>query len=438
MKVLLVSTYELGHQPLGVAAAGGALRARGHEVRALDLAQEPWDPEQAGWADAVAFSVPMHTATRLARDVARTIQDRPVAFYGLYAAMGGDLGDALVDRDPLAALVAWVEGSACAPTGALPGPVPPARDLLPPLERYVRLARDGAELIAGGVEASTGCSHRCRHCPVPVVHDGRTRAVPVEAVLADVEQLVRAGARHISFADPDFLNRPAHARRVAAALHGAFPLLTFDCTVKVEHVLRHAEVWGELAAAGCLFVVSAFESLSARVLHELEKGHTPADASRAVAVLRHHGITVRPSWLPFTPWSTLGDVHDIAEFVAAHDLVGDVDPVQYTIRLLVPRGSLLIGRIPGLGPFDAERLTFTWSSALDPLQARLADLVEDLTDAPVEDVYQQVRIAVGLPVAALGAVARGPRLTEAWFCCAEPTATQRGAPAVSRAGGPAG
>src|SRR5262249_7048084 len=161
------------------------------------------------------------------------------------------------------------------------------------------------------------------------------------------------------------------------------PGLTFDCTVKVEHILRHADVWQELADAGCLFVVSAFESVNDDTLALLDKGHTAADAARAVALLRTHGIEIRPSWLPVTPWATMDDVRSILEFVAAHDLVGNVDPVQYTIRLLLPEGSLLLPHLDDLGPWDADRLTYTWRSALDPLQARLAALVESTADAPI-------------------------------------------------------
>ena len=216
--------------------------------------------------------------------------------------------------------------------------------------------------------------HRCRHCPVPVVYDGRIRIVALDAVLADVEQQVAAGAEHVTFADPDFLNGVAHSRRVVHAVHDRFPDLSFDCTVKVEHVLAHPEVWPEFAAAGCVFVVSAFESVDDATLRRLDKGHTAADEATAVDLLREHGIEVRPSWLPFTPWTTLDQVRALLEFVAHHDLVGNVDPVQYTIRLLLPPGSLLLDHpdvAAHLGGYDPERASHSWRSAdpaMDTLQ----------------------------------------------------------------------
>ncbi len=429
MRVLLVSTYELGHQPLHVAAPAAVLRERGHEVRCLDLSIEPWPPELAAWADKVAFSVPMHTATRLARRVAPSVV-APVCFYGLYAAEGEGVADRLIAGEYTPALVRWVEDDDPGRTrvtvelGREPTAPLPSRDLLPPLERYAHLALRGEERVVGYVEASHGCAHRCRHCPVPVVYDGRIRIVPEPAVLADVARQVEMGARHITFGDPDFLNGVHHSLRVVRAVHARFPDLTFDCTVKVEHILRHDSIWREMAAAGCLFVVSAFETVDNAILDRLDKGHTAADAARAVALLREDGIEIRPSFLPFTPWTTLEGFREILDFVATHDLVGNVDPVQYTIRLLLPPGSLLLAHpdlAPHLGPYDAEHLTFDWSSpdpAVDELQVHLADLVGESVAAgdPIETTYRMVRAAAGAEELALGSVEGRPRLTEPWFC----------------------
>jgi pyruvate-formate lyase-activating enzyme len=417
--VLLISGYELGHQPLAVAEPAAILRSRGHDVRCLDLSVESWEPALATWADKVGFSVPMHTAARLARSLTPAMAC-PVAWFGLYAAMGADIATPLVDRDPTGALLRWVDPDAG--TGS-PG-VRPARDLLPGLDQYAHLVVDGTEHTVAYTEASRGCAHRCRHCPVPVVYDGRIRINEVDQVLADVAQQVDAGATHLTFGDPDFLNGPHHAVRVVRAVNDAFPDLTFDCTVKVEHILRHSDLWGELAARGCVFVVSAFESVNDAILERLDKGHTAADAARAVALLREVGIPIRPSWLPFTPWSSLEDVRDIFAFVTEQDIIANVDPVQYTIRLLVPKGSLLIGHIEGLGAWDADAQSYRWHSGLDPLQAELATLVERSEGEPIGRVYDALRAAVGMDAIGATALDDVPRLTESWFCCAEPTAVQ--------------
>ena len=255
-------------------------------------------------------------------------------------------------------------------------------------------------------------------------------------MLADIARLVAIGARHITFGDPDFLNGVRHSLRIVRAMHERFPDLTFDCTTKVEHILEHERVWEELAGAGCLFLVSALEGVNDEILERLDKGHTTEQASRAIALLRAHGIEIRPSFLPFTPWTTLDDVLDILDFVAEHDLIGNVDPVQYTIRLLLPEGSLLLDHPEleaHLGPYDPELLTYTWTAAdpkTDRLQARLAALVGQSVAAgePIATLFSRVRAAAyeaagradgparkPEPVLCGSAEAR-PRLTEPWFC----------------------
>ncbi len=352
------------------------------------------------------------------------------------------LGAAALPGGGAPEVVEWVETGTARPRSSGPaGPVPD-RSVLPPLDRYATLEVGGGCRTAGSTVSSVGCRHRCRHCPVPVVWDGRIRVVPEEQVLADVDQQAAAGMRHLSFADPDFLNAPIHARRVAAAVHARHPGLTWDCTTKVEHILAHAELWPDLAAAGLLFVISAVESLDDAVLAVLDKGHTGADATAAVAMLRRSGIELRPSLLPFTPWTTVESLGAVLRWVADLDLIGNVDPVQFTVRLLVPPGSLLLGRpelAAHLADYDGPSLSWVWhhpDPAIDDLQRRLADVVERGVAAghgPVElfpDVWQEVdRAGAGLgPPPAVPESARGrARLSEAWFCCSEPTAVQLGA-----------
>lgn len=478
MRVLLVSTYELGHQPIHVASPAGALIRGGHEVRCVDLAVERLDPEAVAWAEAVALSVPMHTAMRLALAAAAAIRAaRPglaLCFYGLYAVLAEEGLDGLsIAGEYEPELVAWVEGLAGSGVPAATGTRIalgrgafglPARHLLPPLDAYARLALAGGERLAGYVEASHGCAHRCKHCPVPVVYDGRTRLVGEDAVVADVAQLVELGARHITFGDPDFLNGPHHAVRVVSAVHSAFPELSFDVTVKVEHILRHGDVWPALARAGCLFVVSAFESASDEVLRQLDKGHTVADEIEAVAVLRAVGTEPRPSLMPFTPWTSAKDIGALLDLVSYCDLVGNVDPVHYSIRLLVPPGSLLMtsGALDGhLGPYDAEGLGWTWESddpRLDAVQREFAAIAERAGNDswPAARSYEAVRAATDTAFSTDGAPFLGPapvaearlrsalaadqrpRLTEAWFCCAEPTDAQFRTFVVDAATSPAG
>lgn len=458
MRVLLISTYELGHQPLHVAAPAAELLAAGHEVSALDLGVERWDLGRLDGVDAVAVSVPMHTALRLAIETGRRIREArpevPIAFYGLYAGVGKDrtLGaaaDRLIAGEYEDALVEWVDSlggeAASAAVSVSIGRRrfrPPARHLLPSLDKYAHLATATGHALVGYVEASHGCRHRCAHCPVPAVYDGRYRITGADTVLADIEQLVVAGAGHVTFGDPDFLNAPAYAVEVVETAHARFPQLTFDLTVKVEHILAHRRLWPRLAAANVVFVVSAIESLDQAVLDRLAKGHTAADADEAVGVVREVGIDLHPTWLPFTPWTTAAGVADIAAFIWRHDLAPVTDPVQLSIRLLIPDGSLMLavdGMSPHLTGYDAEALGYTWRAAdpaMDELQARLAVMAEAasavgedpgatlvaMTDAIATEAGVTIDTQAGAPADLLDR----PRLSEPWFCCAEPTSLQLG------------
>ncbi len=250
------------------------------------------------------------------------------------------------------------------------------------------------------MEASHGCAHRCRHCPVPVVYDGRTRLVGEDVVVADVAGLVASGARHITFGDPDFLNGPHHSLRVVRAVHERFPQLTFDCTTKVEHILAHRGIWREMAAAGCLFVVSAFESLNDDILARLDKGHTAAQAAEAVEILRAHGIEIAPvlaalhargrrcrTWP--TSWTSSPATISSPTSTRSSTASGCSCPRA--------RSCSATTSCP-LGPYDPELLSYAWLSPdarVDALQARLASIAEEAaaTGEAAGTTYLRIRRA---------------------------------------------
>jgi radical SAM superfamily enzyme YgiQ (UPF0313 family) len=462
--ILLVSCYEPGHQPQSVATAVASLRAAGFDPACLDLAVEEIGPPDAPFAPfararLVVIAAQMHTALAIGlRVAARARRENPAArlvFFGLYAVLNRELlggrADAVLGPDAeeaLSAIASALDRGAPIPAGlaspAPPGRRPspqPARDALPPLRSYARLAIAGEERVAGHVEGTRGCKHLCRHCPIPPVYGGRFFAVPREIVLEDARRQIAAGARHIDFGDPDFLNGPQHGLRLARALHAAHPEVTFSFTAKIEHIVRHRALLPELAACRAVFVVSAVESLSDRVLDALAKGHRAADVREALAIVRGAGLSLRPTFVPFTPWATLHDYLDLCRFIRAERLEEEVDPVQLSIRLLVPPGSLLLAEpalAAALGPLDEGALTHRWQHddpRMDRLEADVAALVEEAAQAgaPATATFARIHAlaaaAAGVTVEAAPPVKlrRGPpppRLTEAWFCCAQPTRRQ--------------
>ena len=451
--ILLVACYELGHQPLAVAWPAAFLEREGYRPAVMDVSVEPFDAERVRRAKAVLISVPMHTALRLGVTVAERVRAvNPachVAFFGLYATLNAEYllagpADSVLSGEVEAALVDLIrklEAPAGATNGSPRPPRPvleklsfpvPSRVQLPSLKKYARLERDGGLELVAYVEASRGCKHLCRHCPIPPVYGGRFFVVPVEVLLADVRQQIEAGATHVTFGDPDFLNGPGHALAVARALHAEFPSLTFDFTAKIEHLLRHRERLPELARLGSSFIVSAAESLSDTVLAHLEKGHTRADIETAVRLVSAAGMTLRPTWVAFTPWTTLDDYRELLDFVETHGLVDAIDPVQFSIRLLVPPGSLMLESAalrPFLGEPVKDQFHHAWTHP-DPrmealhrqVSAAVAQAADEREDAAV--TFQRVReladLAAGVAPRALVAPARNrkrpPRLTEPWFC----------------------
>ncbi|MGA9480740.1 MAG: CUAEP/CCAEP-tail radical SAM protein [Candidatus Acidiferrales bacterium] len=453
MNVVLISTYELGRQPFGLASPAAWLRNAGAEVTCLDLSREPFRKDPIRAADLVAFCVPMHTATRLAVQLVGTIRElnpsAHICFYGLYAPvneaylrklgvgtiLGGEFEQGLVDL--VARLVAETNGKQREPVISLARQkfLLPDRGGMIPLEKYARLIMPTGETrTVGYTEASRGCKHHCRHCPIVPVYNGAFRIVDRDVVLEDIRQQVEAGAQHITFGDPDFFNGPAHALTIVEALHCEFPQLTYDVTIKIEHLLQQARNLMALRDAGCLFVTSAVESVDDAVLEMLGKHHTRADFLRAVQMFREAGLVLQPTFVAFTPWTTLEGYCDLLEVIRENDLVESVAPIQLAIRLLIPAGSRLL-ELPEIsemiGPFDEEALLYPWSH-VDPRVDQLCEEIQRQVHAdeklkrpraPIfENIWEAAHRASGLSVVAERAhpllVVRAaiPYLNEPWYC----------------------
>ena len=443
MKVVLISTYELGHQPFGLSSPAAWLIREGHEVVCLDLAVAPLEEAAIRAADLVAFYLPMHTATRLAMPVIeRVSQLNPrarVACYGLYAPLNRDLlhklgVETVIGGEFEGALVQLAAGND-APAKSMEKLVflTPDRRGLPDLASYSHLRQNGTKTIAGYTEASRGCKHLCRHCPVVPVYEGQFRVVQREVVLEDIRQQVAAGARHITFGDPDFFNGPAHAMRIVEAFHAEFPQVTYDATIKIEHLKRHRELLPALKQTGCLFVTSAVESIDDAVLARLEKGHTRQDFFEVATLLREAGLVLQPTFIAFMPWTTIEGYGALLHALAELELVENTAPVQLALRLLVTRSSRLL-ELPELqaviGPFDEKALVYPWKHPnrdVDTLGNLVFQLVsrrqqENKTRA---EVFGEIwELVLHTPAPALppqpAAAHAVPHMDEPWYCCAEP------------------
>ncbi len=464
MNVLLLSTYELGRQPFGLASPAAWLRREGAHVTCLDLSRQRLAEEVVRSADLIAFYVPMHTATRLAARASETVRrlnpNAHLCFYGLYAPvnesylrglgadtiLGGEFEQGLVDllrRLRKGGRATEGNGQSRRERGQ-PEPLislarqnflVPDRSDLPPLARYAQLhLGNGRQRTVGYVEASRGCKHLCRHCPIVPVYEGRFRIVQRAVVLEDIRQQVAAGAEHITFGDPDFFNGIGHAVALVKALHAEHPALTYDATIKIEHLLKHAEHLATLRETGCLFVTSAVESVDDGVLARLDKGHTRRDFIEVVRRFREVGLTLSPTFVAFTPWTTLPGYLELLRVLTELDLVENVAPIQLAIRLLIPAGSKLLELSEMqemVGEFDPAALSYHWQHR-DPRVDRLRWDVQETVKAGEAQGQTRAEIfgciwalaqkAAGMPVEEIpggkGALPRAavPYLNEPWYC----------------------
>jgi hypothetical protein len=436
VRIVLISTYDLGRQPFGLASPAAWLRADGHEVTTADLSRESLPAAAVRAADWVAFHLPMHTATRMAVPQIGMVHGlNPAArivCYGLYApfneemlrklgvvhVIGGEFERGLADL---------IDGRAASVLPVILDRLPfqtPDRTTLPPLNSYAALIDGSERKTVGYTEASRGCKHLCRHCPIVPVYEGRFRIVRRDVVLADIRQQIAAGARHITFGDPDFFNGPGHALAIVQAFHGEFPGVTYDVTIKVEHLLKHRHALPLLARTGCLFITSAVESLDDGILARLAKGHTRANFIEALDLTRTHGLTMVPTFVAFTPWTAREGYLDLLRAIRDLDLIGSVAPIQLAIRLLIPARSKLL-ELPDLetGAFDPAALCWRWQHPdpeMDRLCSDLQRLIRagDRRGASRTELFEMIwQRAFGvLPDFHLKDRATIPYLTEPWYC----------------------
>jgi len=458
MKVSLINPYELGRQPFGLAEAAAWLQRDGCTVACCDLSIQKLESCLTPDTDVVAIYVAMHTATRIALEALPKIRQlaprASLCVYGLYAPMNSALFRSLgvttvlggEYETGLLSMVRRVRDGhgeqQSEPEIALDKIefIAPDRSKLPELSQYASLITpDGTRRTVGFVETTRGCKYLCRHCPVVPVYRGHFRVIPADIVLDDIRAQVASGAQHISFGDPDFFNGPGHALRIVRALHAEFPALSYDATIKIEHIVSYPQEMQILKDTGCLFILSAVEAVDDAILEQLDKGHTRADFIAALDLLRTTGIALAPTFVAFTPWTTLENYLELLRHVVDLQLIEAVAPVQLSIRLLVPAGSCILeidSIADRIGAFDPQLLGHPWSNPdarVDALQQQVQAWVsraeaEGLPRAQIfAGIWKLAHEQAGLPVPRLELQHSGqpvPRLSENWYCCAEPTCEQ--------------
>ena len=170
------------------------------------------------------------------------------------------------------------------------------------------------------------------------------------------------------------------------------------------------------------------------MLFRSDKGLTRRDFEEVVRLFREVGLTLAPTFVPFTPWISLEGYQDLLATLAEMDLIEHVAPIQLAIRLLIPTGSRLLEvrevRDLALG-FDEALLSYRWhhpDPRVDRLQKALEELVRqaEAGGAGRREIFGKVWLlaeqAAGTPCRPLVEKPLGPArmpipfMTEPWFC----------------------
>ena len=430
MKILLLSFYDLGKQPKIISELHKKLDNGSNQIDVVDYSIEEKNLTLDNY-DVLGIYASMHTASVLAEQYLRDRKlPNKLFVFGLYANVFSEMFSNFqsihsFDSDELESLLEVQLN----PNYSFKHSVPD-RTILPSITDYSHIVDGSNNLIAGSVETTYGCKHECTHCPVPIEFKGMFKTFGTEKIITDVTNQVEEGAKHISFNDPDFFNGPKHALKILQLLNEKHPSITYDSTIKVEHILKYPDYFQELKNLNMLFVISAFETTNDHVLNILQKNHSFNDLNKAVELSLENKIDIRPTWMPFSPWTEQNDLISIIKLIENYKLRETVDPIQLTIKLLVPKNSLILKRPEMkeyLLDYDPSSFSYAWKYKFPNIDNIQNELFTYVLQHESENEYTQYLGLVDileshtnetLLISEKYSQRIVPKLSETWFCCA--------------------
>jgi len=436
LKILLLSFYDLGKQPKIISELYKKLDNGSNQIDVVDYSIEEKNLTLDNY-DVLGIYASMHTASVLAEQYLRDRKlPNKLFVFGLYAKVFSEMFSNFqsihsFDSDELESLLEVQLN----PNYSFKHSVPD-RTILPSITDYSHIVDGSNNLIAGSVETTYGCKHECTHCPVPIEFKGMFKTFGTEKIITDVTNQVEEGAKHISFNDPDFFNGPKHALKILQLLNEKHPSITYDSTIKVEHILKYPDYFQELKNLNMLFVISAFETTNDHVLNILQKNHSFNDLNKAVELSLENKIDIRPTWMPFSPWTEQNDLISIIKLIENYKLRETVDPIQLTIKLLVPKNSLILKRPEMkeyLLDYDPSSFSYAWKYKFPNIDNIQNELFTYVLQHESENEYTQYLGLVDILESHTNETLLNsekysqrivPKLSETWFCCAEPNKIQ--------------
>ncbi|OPX43928.1 ribosomal protein S12 methylthiotransferase RimO [Ruminiclostridium hungatei] len=418
-KILLVSTFEGGFQPLTVATALTALERAKFDVSVIDTYIDGMIETLFLEPDLIAISVPLFDALRLGVDVAKKVRKinskAHITFFGQYATLNATrlvdkYGDTCIVGEwerTLTELAYHLSGSKKSDLKGIVNSTSisngnsieplmcndhfdvPSRHLLPPLSKYPQAQINkllGKEQVVGGTEIARGCHHKCQYCSVYGAYNGKVLVIPEAVVIEDVRNMVVSGMTHLTFMDADFFNTKYHGINIIRKLHSEFPQLTYDFTARVDHILENKETVMEMAQLGVKFIVSSLEFHSQEVLDAVSKELTVEAIQEVVEFLHKVGIKLSPTFIMFNPWTSLEDLVEFSKFVEDNNLDDIIDPIQYETRLHLYKGSPLLST-PSIKALELveNEFNYEWKHP----DFRVDEVFSQLATPPEEGVFKR-------------------------------------------------
>lgn len=414
MRVLLIATNRerapFPVSPVGVLAVAGAALAAGHEVDLVDcmFAPSPTTAVRNALAarryDVVAFGIrnldncfwaaPRHffddvrELVEEARQATRAplvlggsgfsvepqgwlsrldvdygvVGEGEAAFTALLAALADGRDDAAITRIPGVTSRADLARRRAA-TGVAKPRIPtsfvPSIETLPlPAHHLV----DYRPYVKRGgfvsVQAKRGCAFKCEYCVYPQLEGVKYRNRPVEAIVDEMEAVVRTqGVRQFFFADSVFNVPRAHTLELCAAITRRkldVRWMAYTNSARFDDELAHAMV-----AAGCLGIEFGLDAVTEKMLHNWQKPFRQRDVARSLQACQNAGLPAAVHLLFGGPGET---VADILESQAYLDACAPVDAVFASLGVRIYEGAPIVqtARAEGVIDDDTDLFFPTW------------------------------------------------------------------------------
>lgn len=368
LKVLIVSSFEGGYQPISAATACAALSENGFDTSILDTYVDGVREDILKEANLVAISIPLfdslYSGIEIAKIVKEINKNAHVSFFGQYASINASrLAPKYCDtciigqwENKLVLLAQQLSKNHFSYSSSQENNYIvnesqkfylPHRAFLPPLYKYPQEQINkfcGSTQIVGGTETSRGCHHKCLYCSVFASYDGKVEIIPEEIILTDVRTMISGGMTHLTFMDADFFNSKNYGIKIMKKIHEEFPSLTFDFTTRVDHINENKDIISEMKALGLVFITTAVEFPCQEVVNEIDKEITLQDIEEAINFLKEENIQINPTFILFNPWIKLENLIEFKAFVHKNSLDEIIDPIQYETRLHIYKGSPLLNR----------------------------------------------------------------------------------------------